>query len=88
MISVESRETGEWLEWKLALEMRLAPWSAVAERDTSGDTALGTRARARTPVRPPEIPSESGVALSLPAALQGSARIAPFALTTNARLNM
>ncbi len=63
------------LDGELAMGMRLAPWSAVAERGTSDDTALATQAR-RTPcVRPPEIPSEGGVALSLPAALQGSARL-------------
>ncbi len=57
------------------MEMRLAPWSAVAERGTSGDTALATHLWRRTHVRPPEIPSEGGVALSLPAALQGSVRL-------------
>ena len=55
--------------------MRRAPWSAVAERGTSGDTALATNARTTPRVRPPEIPSEGGVALSLPVALQGSARL-------------
>ena len=51
--------------------MRRVPWSAVAERGTSGDTALATRVSRAPPVRPPEIPSEGGVALTLPTALQG-----------------
>ncbi len=43
------------------------------------DTAFATRVRAATPVRmphlfPPEIPSKGGVALTLPAALQGAQR--------------
>ena len=38
------------------------------------DTALATRVRRTTLVRPPEILSEGGVALSLPAALQGAPR--------------
>ena len=57
---------------------RLAPWSAVAERGTSGDTALATHVWRTTRVRQPEIPSEGGVALSLPAALQGAAHRPAF----------
>ena len=38
-------------------------------------------------MRLPEIPSEGGVALTLPAALQGSARLSVHFCTTQASLN-
>ncbi len=46
----------------------------MAERGTSGDTAFGAGFLAGTLAPPPAIPSEGGVALTLPAALQGGAR--------------
>ena len=64
--------------WKVLESAKAQPWSAVAERGTSGDTALGTRVRWTTPAAPAGKPSEGGVALSLPAALQG-ARVFPGA---------
>ena len=51
------------------------PWSAVAERGTSADTAFGMSAGERAGAVPPAIPSQGGVALTLPAALQGAARV-------------
>ena len=67
------------------------PWSAVAERGTSADTAFGGR-KAKRGVRvfPPAIPSEGGVALTLPAALQGrgSCRALFFSLCVSASLRL
>ena len=65
---------------KLATRTRAKSWSAVAERGTSADTAFGGYFSEGCLRFPFAIPSKGGVALSLPAALQGGARVSGSSL--------
>ncbi len=65
---------------KLAALSRAEPWSAVAKRGTSADTAFGGQLSMDHPRSSPKKTSKGGVALTLPAALQGVARVSGSAL--------